>query len=94
MGEHSRTGIGTLFNTGTVTGIHTNIFGSDFQDKYIPSFSWGTKNDRTDYLFDKAMETATSVMQRRNVVLDEKTKKIYQYLYKHKESSTFGTNFA
>ena len=89
MGEHSRTAIGTLFNTGTVTGIHTHIFSEGLQDKYIPSFSWG----KTEYLFEKAMETAALVLQRRQMVLDEKMKKIYFHLHKHKTNTNFGTEF-
>lgn len=65
MGDHSKCGINTMFNTGTVVGVSCNIYGGDFPDKYIPSFSWGGKNDMTSYQFDKAIDTARRMMARR-----------------------------
>ena len=41
MADHSKTGINTMFNTGTVLGVSTNIYGSGFPRNFIPSFSWG-----------------------------------------------------
>jgi len=69
MGDHGKSGIGTMFNTGTVAGIHCNVFGADYQRKYIPSFSWGGGDKLTVHDRDKAMETAAAVMRRRNVEL-------------------------
>lgn len=66
MGDHSKTGINTMLNTGTVAGVGCNIFGSDFPPKYIPSFSWGGHNSLTTYKFDKFIEVAKKVMARRN----------------------------
>ena len=94
MGDHTKTGINTMFNTGTVVGIHTNIFGSDFQDRFIPSYTWGDKNQRKNYIFEEAIKTATQMMARRNVTLDEKMTKIFEYLYEFRENPTFGINFA
>ena len=48
MGDHSKTGINTMFNTGTITGFSCNIFGSGFPDKFIPSFTWGGAENTGD----------------------------------------------
>lgn len=68
MGEHSKCSIGTRFNTGTVVGTSSNIFGNGMPAKYVPSFSWGDGNEGSDvYGIDKAVETARKVMARRKV---------------------------
>jgi UDP-N-acetylglucosamine diphosphorylase/glucosamine-1-phosphate N-acetyltransferase len=66
MGDHSKAGINTMFNTGTVTGVNANIFGAGFPPKYIPSFSWGGFENSAVFKFDKAVELAKEVMKRRN----------------------------
>ena len=63
IGDYTRTGISTMLNSGTVIGLGANVFGSDFQDKYIESFQWGRK-DKTD--FQKFIETCTKMKERRN----------------------------
>ena len=72
MGDHSKCGINTMFNTGTVVGVSANIFGSGFPRNFIPSFSWGGASGFTTYLPNKAFETAKIMMARRNVLFDEK----------------------
>ncbi|HEU0135855.1 MAG TPA: GlmU family protein, partial [Flavobacterium sp.] len=67
MGDHSKCGINTMFNTGTVVGVSTNIFGSGFPRNFIPSFSWGGAAGFSTYINKKAFETARLVMSRRNV---------------------------
>jgi hypothetical protein len=72
MGDHSKCGINTMFNTGTVVDVCANIFGEGFPRNYIPSFSWGGgSNGMTTYRPDKALETASRAMARRNVELDK-----------------------
>jgi UDP-N-acetylglucosamine diphosphorylase/glucosamine-1-phosphate N-acetyltransferase len=72
MGDHSKCGINTMFNTGTVVDVCANIFGEGFPRNYIPSFSWGGgASGMTTYRFDKAIETASRAMARRNVELDK-----------------------
>jgi UDP-N-acetylglucosamine diphosphorylase/glucosamine-1-phosphate N-acetyltransferase len=70
MGDHSKTGINTMLNTGTVIGVSANVFGEGFPRNFIPSFSWGGKQGFQTYRTDKAFETMERVMQRRNVALD------------------------
>jgi len=71
MGDHSKCGINTMFNTGTVVGVSANIYGGDFPPKFIPSFSWGGADGFTTYEFDKACETAERVFERRHKKFDK-----------------------
>ncbi len=71
MGDHSKCGINTMFNTGTVIGVSTNIFGSGFPRNFVPSYSWGGASGFTTYLPKKAFETARIMMERRGVEFDE-----------------------
>jgi UDP-N-acetylglucosamine diphosphorylase/glucosamine-1-phosphate N-acetyltransferase len=67
MGDHSKTGINTMFNTGTVVGVNANIFGSGFPRNFVPSYSWGGASGFTTYLTSKAFEVAKVVMSRRQI---------------------------
>lgn len=84
MGDHSKSGINTMFNTGTVVGVSCNVFGSSFPDKFIPSFSWGAAGETLIYDFDKAMETAERMMERRGIKLTDAQRKMYQYIFDNK----------
>jgi UDP-N-acetylglucosamine diphosphorylase/glucosamine-1-phosphate N-acetyltransferase len=81
MGDHSKCGINTMFNTGTVVGVHANIFGGGFPRTFIPSFSWGGHSGWKTYHFDKAMETAQIVMKRRAQSLTPDDRDMYSYLF-------------
>lgn len=69
MGDHSKCGINSMFNTGTVIGVSSNVFGSGFPAKYIPSFSWCDVDAVVPFRFDKAIEYANNMMQRRKLSL-------------------------
>jgi UDP-N-acetylglucosamine diphosphorylase/glucosamine-1-phosphate N-acetyltransferase len=71
MGDHSKCGINTMFNTGTVVGVSANIFGDGFPRNFIPSFAWGGASGFTTFQVKKAFETAEKVMERRKMKLDE-----------------------
>ena len=81
MGDHSKSGISTMFNTGTVVGVSANIFGSGFPRNFIPSFSWGGTSGFFTYKVDKALEVAEKVMQRRNKSFNEIEKKILSHVF-------------
>ena len=81
MGDHSKCGINTMFNTGTVVGVSANIFGSGFPRNFVPSFSWGGAAGFTTYITKKAFETARLVMNRRNIEFDEKEAAILQHVF-------------
>ncbi len=81
MGDHSKCGINTMFNTGTVVGVSANIFGSGFPRNFIASYSWGGASGFSEYKFEKAMKTAELVMSRRNVELDEVERDILQVIF-------------
>jgi UDP-N-acetylglucosamine diphosphorylase/glucosamine-1-phosphate N-acetyltransferase len=72
MGDHSKCGINTMFNTGTVVGVNCNIFGADFQPRHIPSFSWSAGGEEfKTYHLRKANQVAKAVMERRGKAFDE-----------------------
>lgn len=81
MGDFSKAGINTMFNTGTVVGVSANIFGGGFPPKYIPSFRWGGANGFEVFDFDKSIEVANRMMQRRNQKLSEIEINILKYLF-------------
>jgi hypothetical protein len=81
MGDHSKCGINTMFNTGTVVGVSANIFGDGFPRNFIPSFAWGGASGFTTYQLRKAFETAEKVMARRNIVLDDIEKEILTHVF-------------
>jgi UDP-N-acetylglucosamine diphosphorylase/glucosamine-1-phosphate N-acetyltransferase len=81
MGDHSKSGINTMFNTGTVVGVSTNIFGSGFPRNFVPSFSWGGASGFTTYITKKAFETARIVMARRQVEFSAQDEKILTHVF-------------
>jgi len=82
MGDHSKCGINTMFNTGTVVGVSANIFGAGYPRNFIPSFSWGGAAGLSEFPLTKAYEVAQKVFDRRHVVFDDKEKKILEYVFK------------
>lgn len=81
MGDHSKCGINTMFNTGTVVGVSCNIYGGNFPEKFVPSFSWGGSEGIVTYDFTKAMDTANRMMGRRNTKLSDAELAMYNYLF-------------
>lgn len=81
MGDHSKCGINTMFNTGTVVGVSANIFGAGFPRNFIPSFSWGGSGGMTTYKTNKAFEVAEKVMARREVEFCGEEKAILEQVF-------------
>jgi UDP-N-acetylglucosamine diphosphorylase/glucosamine-1-phosphate N-acetyltransferase len=81
IGDHSKSAINTMFNTGTVVGFSCNIFGTGFPDKYIPSFTWGGIESPTNYDINKALETAKVVMSRRKIVFDKEDETLFKTIF-------------
>lgn len=81
MGDHSKCGINTMFNTGTVVGVSANIFGSGFPRNFVPSFSWGGSKGFVTYKTNKAFEVAEVVMARRKEEFTEKDKAILEHVF-------------
>lgn len=71
MGDHAKSGINTMFNTGTVVGVASNVFGSGFPKKFIPSFTWGAVDSSYTFQFEKALEVSKRMMERRHIELTE-----------------------
>lgn len=81
MGDHSKCGINTMFNTGTVVGVCANIFGSGYPRNFIPDFAWGGHEGFRTYKFAEACETASLVFARRNKVFNDLEKSILYHVY-------------
>jgi UDP-N-acetylglucosamine diphosphorylase/glucosamine-1-phosphate N-acetyltransferase len=81
MGDHSKCGINTMFNTGTVVGVSANIFGSGFPRNFVPSFSWGGASGFVTYQTNKAFEVAKIVMDRRHIEFNEQDKAILEHVF-------------
>ncbi len=82
MGDHSKTGINTMLNTGTVVGVGANIFGAGFPPTHIPDFSWGGAQGFETYKTEKLFETAEKVFERRNLKFSETEKEILNEVFK------------
>ena len=81
MGDHSKCGINTMFNTGTVVGVSANIFGDGFPRNFIPSFSWGGAAGFTEFKMPKVVEVAREVMKRRGLEFDAVEERIMQHVF-------------
>jgi UDP-N-acetylglucosamine diphosphorylase/glucosamine-1-phosphate N-acetyltransferase len=81
MGDHSKCGINTMFNTGTVVGVNANIFGSGFPRNFVPSFSWGGAAGFTTYKLKDAFEVAARVFERRGLVFNETEQEILIHVF-------------
>lgn len=81
MGDHSKCGINTMFNTGTVVGVSSNIFGCGYPRNFIPSFSWGGASGFTTYKLEKAFQTARVMMERRGICFTAEDEKILTHVF-------------
>ena len=81
MGDHSKCGINTMFNTGSIVGVSANVFGSGFPRNFIPDFSWGGAHGFETFSINKSFEVANIVFERRGLIFDEKEKEILIYIY-------------
>ena len=81
MGDHSKSGINTMFNTGTVVGVSANVFGSGYPRNFIPSFAWGGSSGFTTFVTKKAFEVAEVVMSRRNIEFTEQDAAILEHVF-------------
>ena len=81
MGDHSKCGINTMFNTGTVVGVSANVFGAGFPRNFIPSYSWGGPQGYETYDIKKAFHTVERVLDRRNISLPDDDRAILKHIY-------------
>jgi UDP-N-acetylglucosamine diphosphorylase / glucose-1-phosphate thymidylyltransferase / UDP-N-acetylgalactosamine diphosphorylase / glucosamine-1-phosphate N-acetyltransferase / galactosamine-1-phosphate N-acetyltransferase len=81
MADHAKSGINTMFNTGTTVGVGCNIYGGDFPPKFLPSFSWGGAGGVEEYDFDRFCDTAAIVMRRRDRTLTEAERRLLRDVY-------------
>ncbi len=83
FGDHSKCGINTMFNTGTVVGVSAQIFGSGFMRNFIPSFTWGSVSGFSTVDFNKAIEVAAKVYERRKKVFTQVDENILKSVFEH-----------
>ncbi len=83
MGDHTKCGINTMFNTGTVVGISSQVFGAGFMRNFIPSFSWGSVSGLSVVDFGKAIDVARRMHERRNKEFTEADMQILRHVYEH-----------
>lgn len=81
MGDHSKCGINTMFNTGTVVGVSANIFGSGFPRNFVPSFSWGGAGGMETYALSKATDAAKKVFERRNIQFGDAEQQMFETIF-------------
>jgi UDP-N-acetylglucosamine diphosphorylase/glucosamine-1-phosphate N-acetyltransferase len=81
MGDHAKSGINTMFNTGTVVGVAANVFGGGFPPKHIPSFAWGGAEGFDTYDIERALVTARRVMERRSIPLDSLDEAVLRHVF-------------
>lgn len=89
MGDHSKCGINTMFNTGTVVGVSANVFGDGYPRNFIPSFSWGGAAGFSTFALKKAFEVAEIVMGRRKLLLEDDEREILKHIFE--QSAEFRT---
>ena len=87
MGDHSKTAIGSVFNTGTMVGVGCNIFGADFPPRFIPSFHWGGAEKLAQYPLHRTLEIAREVMPRRGRALTDEDIKVLRWIFEHRSQS-------
>jgi hypothetical protein len=85
MGDHSKSAINTMFNTGTVVGVSSNIFGAGFPRNFIPSFSWGGAEGFSIFTLNKAYEVAELIMKRRGIIIDDCDRQILKTVFEQTE---------
>ena len=81
MGDHSKCGINTMFNTGTVVGVSSNVYGGGFQRNFIPSFAWGGTGGFMTYKMNKVKETISAVVSRKGLDFNEQEEKIMNHIF-------------
>lgn len=81
MGDHSKSGINTMFNTGTIVGVSANIFGASFPRNFIPSFSWGGSAGMVTFKTNKAFEVCERVMERRSIAFTSIDQAILEHVF-------------
>ncbi|HMQ06113.1 MAG TPA: putative sugar nucleotidyl transferase [Saprospiraceae bacterium] len=85
MGDHSKSGINTMFNTGTTVGVSCNMFGSGYHNNFVPSFTWTQPGKPTTYLVEKAVESIQRMMNRKGLMFKDEDVKIMNFIYRYSE---------
>ncbi|RNI30783.1 glucose-1-phosphate thymidylyltransferase [Rufibacter immobilis] len=87
MADHGKSGINTMFNTGTVVGVGANVFGSGYPPNFIPSFTWGAVNESQTFKLPKFYEVAEAVLSRRGQSVTPTERAIYDHIFEETKTS-------
>lgn len=90
MGDHSKSGINTMFNTATVVGVSANIYGGGFPRNFIPSYAWGGADKWITFRTNKAFEVAEKMMERRGISFTDIDRAVMEHIF---EETTKYRNF-
>ncbi|UXP33338.1 putative sugar nucleotidyl transferase [Reichenbachiella agarivorans] len=88
MGDHSKSAINTMFNTGTTVGVCANVYGAGFPRTRIPSFAWGGVRSMLVYDFDKAIETVDIVMKRKGQTMEQADVNLLRSIFEDSKVTT------
>ena len=87
MGDHSKTGINVMFDSGTVVGVSCNVYGAGLPPKFVPGFSWGDGKSLSVYDLEKGLETARRVLLRRDITMTDAYERLYRHVFAATRSS-------
>ncbi|MGI4728432.1 MAG: hypothetical protein ACRYGB_07660, partial [Janthinobacterium lividum] len=87
LADHAKCGINSMFNTGTVVGVSSNIFGAGYPLKHVPDFSWGGISHNEIYAINKALETAKRVFERKSRDFDQIESDILTHIFNSTQTS-------
>lgn len=88
MGDHSKTGINAMLNTGTLCGVCCNLFSDGYPPKYVHSFSWVSGKEVVPYHFEKAVDAMEKMMQRRGVELSQAYQKMMRSIFESSQMNS------
>lgn len=89
MGDHAKCGINTMFNTGTVVGVGSNLFGSGFPRNFVPSFAWGGAAGFETFQLNKVFEVAEKVYERRSMTFGAVEKQVIKDVFELTQENRF-----
>lgn len=87
VGDHTKTGIGALLNSGTCLGVSVNHFGQGFAPKFVPDFSWGGAEGYVEYDIEKALSTARTVMSRRDCAMSSAEESLLRSIHAERQKN-------
>ncbi len=82
IGDHAKVAINSRLNTGAVVGFNANVVSSGFPPKLVPSFTWLLEPEYVRFELDEAIDTARTMMDRRDVPFSEAHVELFKTLFR------------